>query len=437
MVSAIRVEDLTKKFKNLTAVDHISFDVESGELFGLLGPNGAGKTTTINMLATLLKPTSGYAEVAGFNVVKERDAVRNSIGIVFQDTALDERLTGRENLDFHSVMYGMQRGERQRRIDEVLELVELTDKASVLVEKYSGGMKRRLEIARGLIHKPKVLFLDEPSLGLDTQTRRHIWEYIKKLNEEDVTIILTTHYMEEADYLCDRVAIVDHGRIVALDTPGNLKDALGGDVLSLEVTESDSSALEEELRAMDWVRGVDRRDGFLELKVSNADKHLPEVFTAAEKRRVTINSVQLRKPSLEDVYLKYTGKTIREHEDSQSGGNLASEGRIRYERDQPKRHLYSMAPGDEDLREGQVSSGGHSSNPAIPPRVPRNGVRGRCLSRNSHNYKLPAVPDTGDYRYDDDLHLDVHRPISSLGQALRLPQGDIGDSSQQSHHRFG
>ena len=171
---AIKVDNLTKKFKDLTAVDHVSFEVKSGELFGLLGPNGAGKTTTINMLCTLLKPTSGYAEVAGYNVAKKRDSVRNSIGIVFQDTALDERLTGRENLDFHSVMYGIPRDVRHRRIAEVLDLVELTDKANVLVEKYSGGMKRRLEIARGLIHRPKVLFLDEPSLGLDAQTRRHI-----------------------------------------------------------------------------------------------------------------------------------------------------------------------------------------------------------------------------------------------------------------------
>jgi len=322
---AIKVDSLTKKFKDLTAVDHVSFDVESGELFGLLGPNGAGKTTTINMLCTLLKPTSGYAEVAGYNVAKKRDSVRNSIGIVFQDTALDERLTGRENLDFHSVMYGIPRDVRRRRIDEVLDLVELTDKANVLVEKYSGGMKRRLEIARGLIHRPKVLFLDEPSLGLDAQTRRHIWEYIKKLNEEDVTIILTTHYMEEADYLCDRVAIVDHGRIVAVDTPSSLKDSLGGDVLTLEITDDGGISLEEQLRTMEWVVSVDKLGGAIELRVRNADKHLPEVFNAAEKKGVTITSVHLRKPSLEDVYLKLTGRKIREHESGQSTHGDASE----------------------------------------------------------------------------------------------------------------
>jgi ABC-2 type transport system ATP-binding protein len=322
---AIKVDNLTKKFKDLTAVDHVSFEVESGELFGLLGPNGAGKTTTINMLCTLLKPTSGYAEVAGYNVAKKRDSVRNSIGIVFQDAALDDRLTGRENLDFHSVMHGIPRDVRHRRIDEVLDLVELTDKANVLVEKYSGGMKRRLEIARGLIHRPKVLFLDEPSLGLDAQTRRHIWEYIKKLNEEDVTIILTTHYMEEADYLCDRVAIVDHGRIVAIGTPGSLKDSLGGDVLTLEITDDGDNGLEEQLRAMKWVGSVDKRNGAIELRVRNADKRLPEVFTAAEKKGVTITSVNLRKPSLEDVYLKFTGRKIREPEASQGTQGDSSE----------------------------------------------------------------------------------------------------------------
>jgi ABC-2 type transport system ATP-binding protein len=322
---AIKVDNLTKKFKDLTAVDHVSFEVESGELFGLLGPNGAGKTTTINMLCTLLKPTSGYAEIAGYNVAKKRDSVRNSIGIVFQDTALDERLTGRENLDFHSVMYGIPRDVRHRRIDEVLDLVELTDKANVLVEKYSGGMKRRLEIARGLIHRPKVLFLDEPSLGLDAQTRRHIWEYIKKLNEEDVTIILTTHYMEEADYLCDRVAIMDHGRIVAIDTPVSLKDSLGGDVLTLEITDDGDTGLEEQLRTMEWVTSVDKRNGAIEIRVRNADRRLPEVFTAAEKKGVTITSVNLRKPSLEDVYLKFTGRKIREPEASQETQGDSSE----------------------------------------------------------------------------------------------------------------
>ncbi len=318
---AINVQDLTKSFNGTTAVDKISFAVETGELFGLLGPNGAGKTTTINMLSTLLTPTSGIAAVAGYDIAKNRDEVRNSIGIVFQETALDERLTARENLEFHSVMYGMEKDIRRKRIDEVFELVELSDKADVIVEKYSGGMKRRLEIARGLVHHPKVLFLDEPSLGLDAQTRRHIWEYIKKLNQESrITIILTTHYMEEADFLCERVAIIDHGKIVAMDSPKNLKDSLGGDVVSLEF-DTNSDSLEAELKAFEWVRGLDKHNGTIDLKVRNADRHVPDLFAFSEKKGVAINSVSIRKPSLEDVFLKYTGKTMREREATQADRN--------------------------------------------------------------------------------------------------------------------
>jgi ABC-2 type transport system ATP-binding protein len=315
---AIKVDDLTKTFNGNTAVDHISFTVDTGELFGLLGPNGAGKTTTINMLTTLLKPTSGYAEVVGHNVVQERDAVRNNIGIVFQETALDNRLTGNENLEFHSVMYGMSKRDRTDRINQVLDLVELRDKADMLVIKYSGGMKRRLEIARGLIHHPKVLFLDEPSLGLDTQTRRHIWDYIKKLNKENVTIIMTTHYMEEADFLCDRVAIIDHGKIVALDAPSNLKNSLGGDIISLEIKDQISDEFIADLKGDEWFKGFDRHDGTLDLKVSNADKHVHKIFLAAEKTGLSIDSVNLRKPSLEDVFLRFTGKTLREREATQA-----------------------------------------------------------------------------------------------------------------------
>lgn len=221
----IEVKNLVKKFKEFVAVDNISFSVGEQECFGLLGPNGAGKTTTINILATLLKPTSGFASVAGFDVTKYRNEVRKNIGIVFQEPALDSRLTGRENLEFHAMMYGIDKTTRNQRVKELLDLVELAEKANVLVRNYSGGMKRRLEIARGLIHTPKVLFLDEPTLGLDSQTRRLIWEYIKKLK---VTIILTTHYMEEAEFLCDRIGIIDHGKIATLDTLANLKATHGG-----------------------------------------------------------------------------------------------------------------------------------------------------------------------------------------------------------------
>jgi ABC-2 type transport system ATP-binding protein len=313
-MDAIRVEDLTKRFNGLVAVDRVSFSVPEGELFGLLGPNGAGKTTTINMLCTLLKPTSGRAEVAGFDVARSRDSVRKSIGIVFQEPALDSKLTGRENLEFHAMMYGIEKAERRRRIDEVLNLVELADRGSTLVEAYSGGMKRRLEIARGLIQRPKVLFLDEPTLGLDAQTRRLIWDYVKKLNEESrVTIILTTHYMEEADYLCERIAIMDHGKFVALDGPSRLKDLLGGDIVSLEV-EGDPSALLEEIKTLDWIRKWSRHDSALNLTMERGERRIPELIMMANARVLTVRVVQLRKPSLEDVFLHYTGRTIREQE---------------------------------------------------------------------------------------------------------------------------
>ena len=319
----IRVEDLTRKFGDLVAVDHVSFTVGSGDLFGLLGPNGAGKTTTINMLSTLLRPTSGRAEVAGFDVSRDRDRVRRAIGIVFQEPALDSQLTGRENLEFHSMMYGMGREERRARIDEVLALVELTEKAGVRVQNYSGGMKRRLEIARGLVQQPRVLFLDEPTLGLDAQTRRHIWDYIKKLNRErGVTIILTTHYMEEADYLCGRVAIMDRGAFAAIDTPGRLKDLLGGDVVSLEV-EGPTGAFEAELRAADWVRKIKFHEDVFSLTMEKGERRIPELIGLAQKAGVAVHSVLLRKPSLEDVFLHFTGKTIRESEASQGERNRA------------------------------------------------------------------------------------------------------------------
>ena len=317
-MDAIRVEGLTKTFKDVKAVDDISFSVPEGELFGLLGPNGAGKTTTINMLSTLLAPTSGRADVGGFDVAKKRDSVRKSIGVVFQEPALDGKLTGRENLEFHAMMYGIGREERRRRIDEVLSLVELTDKARVLVEKYSGGMKRRLEIARGLIHRPRVLFLDEPTLGLDAQTRRHIWDYIKRLNREhNVTIILTTHYMEEADILCDRIAIMDHGKFVALGAPAQLKDLLGGDVVHLEI-EGPSEALRAELGGLDWIKTAGFHEGVLTLTMEKGERRIPELITLAQARGVTVACVQLRKPSLEDVFLHFTGSTIREREASLS-----------------------------------------------------------------------------------------------------------------------
>ncbi|NIM59033.1 MAG: ATP-binding cassette domain-containing protein [Candidatus Aminicenantes bacterium] len=318
---AIQVKDLTKVFNGFTAVDKISFKVKNGELFGLLGPNGAGKTTTINMLSTLLKATSGYGDVSGYDISKNKDNIRRSIGVVFQEPALDIKLTGKENLEFHAMMYGIEKEERKKRIKEVLELVELTEKEKVLVEKYSGGMKRRLEIARGLIHEPNVLFLDEPTLGLDAQTRRHIWDYIKRLNKEGgVTIILTTHYMEEADFLCDRIAIMDRGKFVAMDSPGRLKDILGGDVVFLEI-EGNADALISRIKSLDWIKNITRHDENLSLTMEKGERRIPELINIARENGVNVTCVHLRKPSLEDVFLHFTGRTIREEEASQAERN--------------------------------------------------------------------------------------------------------------------
>ncbi|MBN2043327.1 MAG: ATP-binding cassette domain-containing protein [Candidatus Aenigmarchaeota archaeon] len=315
-MKAIDVRNLRKEFSGgIKAVDGINLQVYEGEIFGLLGPNGAGKTTTIRMLATMTRPTSGQAMVCGTDVTKDPDKVRRCIGIVFQDPALDDQLTGRENLDFHARMYGMKREERGERIKEVLELVELSERANDLAEKYSGGMKRRLEIARGLMHRPRVLFLDEPTLGLDAQTRRVIWEHIRKLNEKyRITIILTTHYMEEADFLCGRVAIVDHGKILALDKPSKLKESMGGDVITLKVKNSGKMA--DLAKSMEGAKRVKVHDSSVSVSMANAGTRIPELLKAAEKAGIDVESVDLHKPTLEDVFIHYTGKTIREQETS-------------------------------------------------------------------------------------------------------------------------
>lgn len=313
-MQVIEVTDLTKRFNSngisFAAVDQITFTVEEREIFALLGPNGAGKTTLIKILTTLLKPTSGMAKVAGFDVTKEKEKVRASIGIVFQEPALDRRLTGRENLDFHARMYGIKRGERERRVAESLKLVELEEKADIVVDKYSGGMNRRLELARGFIHHPKVLFLDEPTLGLDTQTRRRTWDYIKELNErEGVTIVLTTHYMEEAEYLCDRVGIIDQGKIIVLDSPRKLVDLIGSDLVTLELNTPNAASIFENL---DFVTDVQAHNGFVTLKMERADLRIPTIMEHARESGLEIKSVNMRKPSLEDVFLHFTGRRIRE-----------------------------------------------------------------------------------------------------------------------------
>jgi len=310
-MSVIETKNLTKKYKELIAVDNLNLKVEEGEIFGLLGPNGAGKTTTLLMLTTLKQPTSGTAKVNNFDIIKQPDKVRKSIGIVFQDPSSDDILTGYENLKLHGWLYDMPDDLRERRIKEVLELVDLTDRKNDLVKKYSGGMRRRLEIARGLMHHPKVLFLDEPTLGLDPQSREYIWNYIEKLaKEEKITIIITTHYMDEADKLCDRLAIIDHGKIVVLGTPKELKKNLGGDIIRLKAKNLDIEMLEK----LKYVKKVDRCDSEVCLTVKDADKHLQEILKKVGK----VDSVEIRSPTLDDVFLHYTGRAIRE--DSPEGG---------------------------------------------------------------------------------------------------------------------
>jgi len=316
MLYAIETSGITKRFEEVTAVNNISISVRPGELFGLLGPNGAGKTTLINMLSTMIEPSGGSALVWGHDVVKEADLVRQNIGVVFQDTTLDDRLTGRENLDLHGRLYGLDGKTRKNRTQDVLSLVELTERADVIVKTYSGGMMRRLEIARGLMHHPHVLFLDEPTLGLDPQTRLHIWDYIHKLNrEQGVTILLTTHYMEEADRLCDRIAIIDYGQIVALDTPQELKNMLGGDVITLELEDpEDVGKLCSSYQKDGCVNMVTGKQNEVFITVNNGERQIPHILALSSHAGIPILSVSLRKPTLDDVFIHYTGRAIRDKE---------------------------------------------------------------------------------------------------------------------------
>lgn len=287
----------------------MSFDINEGEIFGLLGPNGAGKTTLLSMLATLLIPTSGTAKVNGFDILTQPHQVRKSIGMVFQDPSSDDLLTGYENLKLHAMMYGVPSDVREDKIRNVLNLVDLWERKDDIVKKYSGGMRRRLEIARGLLHHPKVLFLDEPTLGLDPQTRKHIWEYIKKLvKEEHITIILTTHYMDEADMLCDRVSIIDSGKIVTLDSPENLKKIIGGDMIRVKSNDGDIDVVKK----MKFVKKVEKKGDTITLTVVDANKHLKEILDSIGN----VEWAELSSPTLNDVFLHFTGKEIREEEGS-------------------------------------------------------------------------------------------------------------------------
>jgi ABC-2 type transport system ATP-binding protein len=307
---AISATGLMRRFGDYEAVKGVSFQVQEGEVFGFLGPNGAGKTTTIRMLCTLLRLTAGRAQVAGFDVVAQPMQVRRSIGIIFQDPSLDDRLTAEENLLFHGLIYHLPRAVRRARAGEVLEMVDLSDRRRDLVRTFSGGMKRRLEIARGLMHLPRVLFLDEPTIGLDPQTRSHIWEYLLRLRQErSLTIFLTTHYMEEAEH-CDRIAVIDHGRIVALDTPEGLKGQVGGDIITLRTDDDAAVAREIGERYQVTVR---HDAGGLQVEVANGATFIPALLQGLPGR---VQAVNLRRPTLDDVFLKLTGREIREEEAS-------------------------------------------------------------------------------------------------------------------------
>lgn len=308
--SVIEVDHLTKTYGDVEAVRAVSFDVPAGEVFGFLGPNGAGKTTTINMLCTLAKPTSGRASVAGHDVVKERDDVRRNIGLVFQDPTLDGYLTAAQNLRLHAELYGVDRSLVAPRMQQMLEMVGLWERRDTSVMTFSGGMRRRLEIARGLMHSPRVLFLDEPTIGLDPQTRSSIWNYIRTLREtEEITIFMTTHYMDEAEY-CDRIAIMDQGEIVALDSPETLKASVGADRVRIE-TDDDGAAIS----ALRERFGVEARiaEGAVMFAVPRGEEFVPRLFA---ELGLAIRSVSVARPSLDDVFMKYTGSTIRDAEQS-------------------------------------------------------------------------------------------------------------------------
>ncbi|MCS7113930.1 MAG: ATP-binding cassette domain-containing protein [Nitrososphaerota archaeon] len=312
----IKAEGLTKVFnKSLVAVDHINFSVKDGEIFGFLGPNGAGKTTTINMLITVLKPTEGKASVLGYDIVKQANDVRKVIGVVPQEYTADEDLTGYENIILCADLYGIPREVSKKRALELLELVELTHFKDKRVDTYSGGMRRRLELACGLINRPKVLFLDEPTLGLDVQTRTATWNYIKRLKDEyGMTLFMTTHYLEEADALCDRIAIIDHGKIVATGTPKELKDSLGGDIITITIKEDvDVSAL---IRDVEHVKDVKRENGSYRIKAESGEVTAPLIIEALRRRGYTVTRLSLTEPTLNEVYLEYTGRSMRETEES-------------------------------------------------------------------------------------------------------------------------
>lgn len=310
----IEVQDLVKRYGDVEAVRGVTFSVREGEIFGFLGPNGAGKTTTIKMLCTLLDPTGGAAKLAGFDVISRPSDVRRAIGVIFQDPSLDDRLTARENLELHAVVYGVPRSERLARINEALAFVDLTDRTEDIVRTFSGGMKRRLEIARGLVHRPRILFLDEPTTGLDPQTRKRTWEVLRSLREKHkLTLFLTTHYMDEAEH-CDRIAIIDHGKIVTVGSPDELKRQVGKDVVTVRTAEPDVLA---KVLLEKHAITPDRTDEGLCFRVADGETFVVELIREA---RVRLSGIAVRRPTLDDVFLALTGRQIRD-EANETGVN--------------------------------------------------------------------------------------------------------------------
>ena len=312
---AIEVNSLTKKFGNFKAVDNISFQVEEGEIFGFLGPNGAGKSTTMMILTTLLKPTSGYALVGGHNVVSEAKKVRKKIGYVQQEISVDEFLTGRENLYLHARINQVPNNQISSRIDEVIELVELTEKQDKATLTYSGGMRKRLDIANGLLSRPSVLFLDEPTVGLDIQTRRKIWEYIRKIRQDfGMTIFISTHYMEEADNLCDRIGIIDVGKIQIIDKPKSMKSAIGNEIITFSLVDgkANQDALINQISKIEFVKEVKNKQDLIKVLSTKSNEVIPKIFQESMNLGINISSLSLKQPTLDDVFISYTGHELRD-----------------------------------------------------------------------------------------------------------------------------
>ena len=318
-MSSIEIDSLSKKFGNVLAVDDISLKVKEGEIFGFLGPNGAGKSTTMMILTTLLKPTIGSALVAGYDVVSQAKQVRQNIGYVQQEISVDEYLTGRENLILQARLNHIPKNLVDKRIDEILDLIELSEKQNMSVNTYSGGMRKRLDIAGGLLHRPKVLILDEPTVGLDIQTRRKIWEYIKKIHDEfEMTIFLSTHYMEEADNLCDRIGIIDYGKIQVIDSPQTMKNALGNEVITFTINhnEEKKSNLIAKIKEIEFVKEISTNQNGITVFSSKGTEVIPLIFQLSSNMEIKINSISLTQPTLDDVFISYTGRELRDDTDN-------------------------------------------------------------------------------------------------------------------------